>query len=291
MGYTSYSTTKSVFLSSEKGYNTITANNIDSVFTQTKKKRAHESMLPSNMSGFREARDSEVHPNTVPIQIYIDVTGSMMDTPVYLIKEGLNHIITKLIQAGIKDVTLMIAAIGDHECDSFPLQIGQFESGDEELDLWLTRIYLEKGGGGNSGESYLLAWQMAADFVKTDSWDKRKKKGFVFTIGDEPTLMTLSSSAQKEIFGDNLVQSQNYIAEELYKKACEINHVFHIHLNHQTGRDTNLNKIMGQRCINTSSVEDIGDTIVRTVLNNIGSNDEVIETDSSIETKEQKITL
>ena len=82
----------------------------------------------------------------------------------------------------------MFGAIGDHECDSCPLQVGQFESGDVELDMWLTRTFLEKGGGGNNGESYGLAWFMANNFIRTDAKDKRQQKGFVLTIGDEPVL-------------------------------------------------------------------------------------------------------
>ena len=67
----------------------------------------------------------------------------------------------KIIQSGIKDPQVLFLAIGDHECDTSPLQVGQFESSDELLEHWLTHVWLEGGGGGNRGESYALAWHFA----------------------------------------------------------------------------------------------------------------------------------
>src|SRR5690606_5631209 len=98
--------------------------------------------------------------------------------------------------------SVLFLAIGDHETDSAPLQVGQFESGDAELDLWLTRTWLEGKGGANSGESYLLAWYFASKFTKLDSLDKRGQKGFLFTIGDEPGLSILPKRAINEIMND-----------------------------------------------------------------------------------------
>jgi hypothetical protein len=151
MGYTSYSTENRVFRASLKGYNNVTTFNLDNVFSQQKEKKAHPDMLPTNIKSVRECFDSAEHPNTVPIQFYLDVTGSMGIIPVLLIRDGLPKIIGNLIQRGVKDPALMFGAVGDHECDSYPLQMAQFESGDEELDMWLTRTYIEKGGGGNGG--------------------------------------------------------------------------------------------------------------------------------------------
>src|SRR3972149_10705788 len=146
----------------------------DEIFTQSKEKKIHESMNPKGVS-LRECCDSEAHPDATAIQLYMDVTGSMGHIPHELIKEGLPTLMGALIQNGVPDASLMFGAIGDHECDRFPLQIGQFESGDAELDMWLTRSYLEGGGGGNTGESYLLAWYFAANHIKTDAFDKRGK--------------------------------------------------------------------------------------------------------------------
>jgi hypothetical protein len=203
---------------------------VDQIFTQNVERKIHESMSP--MGAMRESRDSDVHPNTIPIQFYLDVTGSMGHIPHEMIKDGLPHLMGTLIQNGAEDATLMFGAIGDHEADHYPLQIGQFESGDAELDMWLTRTYLEGGGGGNAGESYLLAWYFASNNVKTDAFEKRGKKGFVITIGDEPCLKSLPVNAIKGIVGGTPAAQGSMTREELLALAQKQNHVYHIHVNH-----------------------------------------------------------
>lgn len=228
MGYSSYSHDSRSVRSVSAGY---FKKSVDEIFTQNKEKKSHHEMDPNGIS-FRVCADSSAHPLTIPIQLYLDVTGSMGHIPHDMIKEGLPTLMGTLIQNGVQDASLMFGAIGDHETDRHPLQVGQFESGDEELDMWLTRTYLEGNGGGNSGESYLLAWYFAANHVQTDSFDKRGKKGFVFTIGDEPTLKNLPSSAVKSIMGDTAVAQGSYTAEQLLTLAQKENHVYHIFLEH-----------------------------------------------------------
>ena len=125
----------------------------------------------------RESRDSTSNPNSLPVIIALDVTGSMRTIPHSLVKEGLPNMVGNMIQRGVTDPAILFLGIGDHTCDDAPLQVGQFESGDEELDLWLTRTWLEGHGGGNNGESYLLAWYFAAKHTITDAWEKRGQKG------------------------------------------------------------------------------------------------------------------
>ena len=72
------------------------------IFTQNAKRKAHESMNPNGIT-FREARDSEVHPNTVPIFLGLDVTGSMGHIPHELIKDGLPKLMGGIIQGGVPD--------------------------------------------------------------------------------------------------------------------------------------------------------------------------------------------
>jgi len=267
MGGTLYVSSNRSARSTSLGYDTVTSASADTVFLQNKERQAHKDMLPVNIKKVRESRDSDVHPNSIPVQLYLDVTGSMGEIPPMLVREGLPTIMETMLGKGINDVSLMFGAIGDHEADRFPLQVGQFESGDAELDMWLTRTYMEGGGGGNTGESYGLAWFMANNFVETDAWDKRKQKGFVFTIGDEPVLLTYPGSALKPLFGDNLPQTNSkYTAEELYKECQKKNHVFHIHVNHGGGRHTNLADIMGQHCITVDDYRRIPEVIASTIL-------------------------
>ncbi len=228
MGNTTYSSDSRNIRATNLGYFT---NSVNQIFEQNTKRVVHKSMDPKGVIA-RESKDSEAHPNAIPIQLYLDVTGSMGHIPHEMIKDGLPTLMGTLTQNGVKDAALMFGCIGDHECDGVPLQVAQFESGDAELDMWLTRSYLEGGGGGNSGESYLLAWYFASNHVKTDSFDKRKEKGFVFTIGDEPCLKNLPASAVKGIMGDTAKGQGNHTREQLLAEAQKQNHVYHIHLDH-----------------------------------------------------------
>lgn len=153
MGSSTYSYSDRTFRAKSAGYYDKPA---DDVFTQSKKREIHESMDTKKIT-LRECRDSEAHPFTVPIVLTLDVTGSMHDIPKDLIKDGLPTMMSGMIQNGVKDASLLFLAVGDHECDNAPLQVGQFESGDSELDLWLTRTWLEGGGGANAGRFQYFA--------------------------------------------------------------------------------------------------------------------------------------
>jgi hypothetical protein len=272
MGGTFYNHESRTVRASSLGYATKSASEI---FTQQKERKIHESMNPKGVR-IRECRDSEAHPNATPIMFWLDVTGSMGHIPHQLIKEGLPKLMGNLIQKGIPDAALCFGAVGDHEVDNYPLQIGQFESGDEELDMWLTRTYLEGGGGGNEGESYLLAYYFAAYHTEMDSLIKRGKKGFLFTVGDEPCLKSLSMSAVREIMGDTAVGQTTYSVEELLAAAQQKFHVYHINLIHGH-RDASADWMqrLGQNCINVTEYTTIPDMIAKTILKELGREEHV----------------
>ncbi len=234
------------------------------IFTQNALRVAHESMNPNGVI-VREARDSEVHPNTVPIILGLDVTGSMGHIPHELIKEGLPKLMGGIIQGGVPDPALLFLGIGDHECDRYPFQVGQFESGDEELDMWLTRTYIEGGGGGNAGESYLLAWYFAAFHTKTDAFEKRGQKGLLFTVGDEPGLKTLPASAIKEIMGQG---QQTYTHLELLAEAQKRYDVYHISVLHSgqaINADVEWKELLGQNCLSIEDHREIPNVIKKII--------------------------
>lgn len=223
MGGTSYEYSRSI---SSRVTNNTYSNSIDQNFTQNKLRKAHDSMRSQGIA-LREARDSEVHPETFPFILCMDLTGSMGHIPQNLIQDGLPTMISTIIQGGVQSPALLFMGVGDHEVDSEPLQIGQFESGDVELDMWLSRTYLERGGGSNDGESYSLAHYFAARHVVTDAWEKRGVKGVLITIGDEPNLRAYPTRAMKEIMGSNF-KGQSFTEASIYEEAKEKWEVFHI---------------------------------------------------------------
>lgn len=176
----------------------------------------------------RESRDSKEHPNSFPIIIALDVTGSMGSIPTYLIKNGFPNLMKGIIDSGVADPQVLFLAIGDHECDQAPLQVGQFESSDELLDYWLEHVWLEGRGGGNDGESYHLAWYFAGYHTSTDSFEKRGKKGVLITVGDEKVLPNIGERDLRSIMGDGQYSSLSRF--ELLDKAKESWDCYHLHI-------------------------------------------------------------
>ncbi|SIS91773.1 hypothetical protein SAMN05421786_10390 [Chryseobacterium ureilyticum] len=261
MGSTRYDIDARYDRASKAGYGTKSASDI---FTQNAKRKAHKAMIPNGVS-FRESRDSEVHPNTVPIILGLDVTGSMGHIPHELIREGLPKLMGGIIQGGVQDPALLFLGIGDHECDSYPLQVGQFESGDEELDMWLTRTYIESGGGGNAGESYLLAWYFAAFHTRTDAFEKRNQKGILFTVGDEPCLKVLPASAIREIMGSGQQTYTHYDLLEEAKKRYEIYHINVLHSDQAMRANRDWMELLGENCISIKDHKEIPDVIKKII--------------------------
>lgn len=184
----------------------------------------------------RESRDSTAHPNALAIGVFLDVTGSMGRIPEMLIRHKLGSLMDTLIDHGIDDPQVMFSAIGDHISDRAPLQVGQFESGTEELNDCLSKIFLEGGGGGQSKESYLLAWLIAGRHTSIDCFEKRRTKGFLFTIGDEMSWESVDTNRLGGIMG--YLQGESINAQQLLQEAREKYHVFHIHIN-ETGYRNN----------------------------------------------------
>jgi hypothetical protein len=240
----------------------------------------------------RESRDSAEHPNSVAIILGLDVTGSMGTVPHFLVKTGLPDIMGSIIQKGIPDPQVLFLAIGDHECDNSPLQVAQFESSDELLDKWLTDVYLEGGGGGNAGESYLLAWYFAGLHTSIDCLEKRGQKGILFTIGDEPVLKSIPKKTLQTIMGDG--QYEEFTAHTLLEKAMEKYHVFHLHIKQTNagGRPETINswkQLLGDNLLIVDDKNDVARIIADTIINTYPVKNTVVQ--DQTESKPNKITL
>lgn len=174
----------------------------------------------------RESRDNDEHPNSTPIAIGVDVTGSMGYLSEEIVKNSLNELMKKLYASNvIPDPQLMFAAIGDVG-DAAPLQVTQYESdiriAEQLLELWL------EGRGGDGPEDYSLFWYFLARHTDTDSMKKRQQKGFAFTIGDAPNHPKLSASAIKKIFGDD--QKTDMTLQEVFEETEQSYYLFHINI-------------------------------------------------------------
>ncbi|THB64866.1 MAG: hypothetical protein D6B27_09610 [Gammaproteobacteria bacterium] len=264
MGGGSYSVSSYTARAKAKGFH---EKSVSEIFTQ---RQLNNAMNPKGIK-VRESRDSDEHPNSVPIIIALDTTGSMGNIPHELVQDGLNKVMGSLLQNGIADPQVLFLGVGDHECDNAPLQVGQFESSDELLEKWLTAVYLERGGGGNSGESYLLSWFFAGNYTAIDSFEKRGKKGFLFTIGDEPTLRNLPADAQREIMGDG--QYSDLTVEQTLEKAREKYFVYHIHLTETASGSRpeyqdDWKQLIGQDLVIVDDRREIPSTIADIVLQN-----------------------
>lgn len=174
---------------------------------------------------YRESCDSMDNPASTAIIFGLDVTGSMGYLSEEIARGALNRTMLEIYdKCPVTNPHIMFQAIGDAKSDEAPLQVTQFEA-DIRIAEQLLEVYFEGRGGGNGGESYLLSWYFAHKHTKIDCYEKRKEKGFLFTIGDECCHEKLTSQEIKRIFGE--VQ-RDFSAQELFQKASEMYEIFHI---------------------------------------------------------------
>ena len=200
----------------------IDSSSVDQIF----KSRKMDDKFNPKFIQVREARDSEEHPNSTPIAIGVDVTGSMGYLSSEIIKNSLNELMKKLYSTKlVEDPQLMFAAIGD-TTDEAPVQVTQCESdiriAEQLMELWI------EGAGGDSPEDYQLLWYFLAKHTDIDCFNKRGKKGFCFTIGDAAFHDSVTGGNIKAIFNDD---AKLYRTSELAKMASEKYELFHIDLN------------------------------------------------------------
>lgn len=227
--------------------------------------RVHDRLNPVNVT--REARDSDEHPESLPICVKFDVTGSMLTVPrtMQLKLPGLWALLRD--KGYVAHPQIMFGAIGDAFSDRAPLQVGQFES-DNRSDEDLAAIYLEGNGGGQMSESYELAMYFVAKHTATDSWEKRGRRGYFFIIGDEMPYNQVTPAHVQRWTGD--VISEAITTEALVAQLKEKWDVYFIlpgQASH-TGNPQVLaawRKLLGQNVIELDDPEAVCETIALTV--------------------------
>ena len=221
---------------------------------------------PKNVT--RECCDSDEHPNTIPVILALDVTGSM-GAAAKACAAKLNEIMTSLYEK-VNDIQFMTMAIGDFSYDRAPLQVSQYESDIRILEQ-MDQIYFEGGGGGNSFESYTAAWYFALKHTKLDCHN-RGKKGIIITLGDEPLNPYLPRGAVENVIGDKLQGDVD--TKDLYREVTEKFDVYHISVDdsdssyhyHKIDADATWKKVIGDN-YKVSTLQNLAKTISDIIVN------------------------
>ena len=232
-----------------------------------KQRRIAPELDPKN--AIRECCDSEEHPNTRPVILALDVTGSMGGASVKVAKE-LNVIMTELY-GKVKDVEFLIMGIGDLAYDSAPIQASQFES-DIRIAEQLDKIYFEGGGGGNSYESYTAAWYFGLNHCKLDCWN-RGKKGIIITLGDEPLNPYLPMEPLALSTGNKI--QDDVESDELYKEVTQKYDVYHLAVDdretsywrYEDRIKSSFGKYLDENHLKVVNMDNLANTIVGIVVN------------------------
>lgn len=237
----------------------------------------HEELDPKVIK-IRESRDSENHPNSTAIIVGLDVTGSMSMVLDVMARKGLPTLVTSILdRKPVDDPHIMCMGIGDVRAnDRAPLQVTQFEA-DIQIAKTLEDIWLEGRGGGNMFESYALAWYFAAVHTSIDCFEKRGKKGYLFTVGDERPTPDLTKEEILAVCGSN--PERDLTGEELLKMVSEKYEVFHLIVeegsNYERDRTRKLwTELIGQKAIPLSDHKEMAEVIVSTIQVNEGASKE-----------------
>lgn len=222
----------------------------------------------------RESRDSDLNPKSTAVIVGLDVTGSMGMIADALARKGLGTMVEEILaRKPVSDPHLMCMGIGDVLYDRAPLQVTQFEA-DIRIARQLEKLWLEKGGGGNSCESYNLPWYFAAMHTAIDCFEKRGKKGYLFTVGDEEPPLDLPAAAVARFIGD---RTRDFDSRELLTLVGRMYHVFHViveegsHARHDPrGVRNRWTELLGQRVIGLSDHTQLAEVIVSAIEVNEG---------------------
>ena len=272
MGYGTWSSSSYTSYSTGLGRTVTTDGLLDSSYTAQDlyKSRGLDPIL--NPYGVvRECCDSDEHPNTIPVIIGLDVTGSMGGACVKT-AQNLNTIITSLYDE-FEDVEFMIMGIGDLSYDHAPIQVSQFES-DIRIAEHLDNVYMEHGGGGNGFESYTAAWYFGLYHTALDCW-KRGKKGIIITMGDEPLNPYLPKEKLNKVLGDHV--EADVETKDLYQLTKEKFDIYHIAINdkddcykrYKDRVDKSFSKVLGED-FKIATLDELPKTIVDCIKDSVG---------------------
>lgn len=256
MGYGSWKESTWSSYKTTSGINT--ARSTTDIYKTT---RTKDKYLPYNV--MRESCDSDEHPNSTPIILGLDVTGSMGHLLSIMAKK-LGTTVGEIYNRNVvTDPQVCFAAIDDYiTSGNEALQVTQFEA-DIKIAEQLTELKFIERGGGNGWESYALAWYFAAYHTKCDAI-KKGRKGIIITMGDDGVQPELSKEEIKRVFGDNI--EDDISTHALLNKLSRDWEVFHLNIvegsSYSTKLDVEWKEYLGDNVIKVENVDKIPEIIV-----------------------------
>ena len=228
---------------------------------------------PRNIT-LRESCDSSDNPNSTPIIMGLDLSGSMGQYANLIATEALPKFMGDVLEERpVTDPHLMFMGVVDVHANRYhaPLQVSQFEA-DIRIIEQLNTMWIAGGGGGNRSESYELPWYFGAYKTKLDSYEKRGAKGFLFTMGDEEAPYELTTEAELEaVFGPGQYPS-TMKPKDILAAAREKFHVFHIVIeegSHFRGNPHEVRKswteMMGTSVLYLKDFRDLSEVVIATM--------------------------
>lgn len=184
----------------------------DAVFSGTSS--VDSEVLPLNRRISCEAKN--------PIVIALDGTGSMgNDAKIIYDKLPMMYGQIKM-QDYLKDPAISFSIVGDAYTDDGPIQICDFANG-EDLDKWMSKLWLEGYGGGQGKESY----ELTAYYYLNNCDLKNDELPFMFIIGDENYYDNLERQFIKNHIGSD--PEKDISAKDIFKQLSKKFNLYHIH--------------------------------------------------------------
>jgi hypothetical protein len=177
-----------------------------------------------NTSGKEISSDSEN-----PVVIAVDVTGSMSSWPAEIFDRL--PLLYQTLSQYRQDVEISFAAIGDANCDAYPLQVNNFGKG-VSLDDHIKALCAEGGGGGQISESY----ELFAYFMAEKTNIPKAKNPFLIIYGDEKFYPDIDPAHVKRLIGDVLTSPLN--SKQVWQKVMQKFEVYYLQKPYGDGYDT-----------------------------------------------------